>query len=128
MTSITKSLPVCLDQVLQFDVYKSALQQTLSLESTNAEFLKTREGINMWLNRLETFATFKHWCKRIANEMWRLIDDSPITYLHWLTHVANNDNVISHLQSILTDIQRASEEEDMDFEELMSAINGLTLN
>ena len=60
--------------------------------------------------------------------MWRLIDDSPITYLHWLTHVANNDNVISHLQSILTDIQRASEEEDMDFEELISAINGLTLN
>ena len=127
MTSITKSLPVCLDQVLQFDVYKSALQQTLSLEPTNAEFLKTREGINMWLNSLETFGTFKHWCKRIAN-MWRLIDDSPITYLHWLTHVANNDNVISHLQSILTDIQRASEEEDMDFEELISAINGLTLN
>ena len=119
MTSITKSLPVCLDQVLQFDVYKSALQQTFSLEPTNAEFLKTREGINMWLNRLETFATFKHWCKRIANE---------ITYLHWLTHVANNDNVISHLQSILTDIQRASEKEDMDFEELISAINGLTLN
>ena len=55
MTSITKSLPVCLDQVLQFDVYKSALQQTLSLEPTNAKFLKTREGINMWLNRLETF-------------------------------------------------------------------------
>ena len=42
--------------------------------------------------------------------------------------MANNDNVISHLQSILTDIQRASEEEDMDFEELISAINGLTLN
>ena len=128
MTSITKSLPVCLDQVLQFDVYKSALQQTLSLEPSDAEFLKTREEINMWLNRLETFGTFKHWCKRIANEMWRLIDDSPITYLHWLTHVANNENVISHLQSILTDIRRASEEEDMDFEELMSAINGLTLN
>ena len=128
MTSITKSLPVCLDQVLQFDVYKSALQQTLSLEPTNTEFLKTREGINMWLNRLETFATFKQWCKRISNEMWRLIDDSPITYLHWLTHMANNENVISHLQSILTDIQRASEEEDMDFEELISAINEMTLN
>ena len=127
-TSITKSLQVCLDQVLQFDVYKSALQQTLSLEPTNAEFLKTREGINMWLNSLETFGTFKHWCKRIANEMWRLIDDSPITYLHWFTHVANNENVISHLQSILTDIQRASEEEDMEYEELISAINGLTLN
>ena len=128
MTSITKSLPVCLDQVLQFDVYKSALHQTLSLEPTNAEFLKTREGINMWLNRLEMFGTFKHWCKRIANEMWRLIDDSPITYLHWLTHVAHNANVISHLQSILTDIRRASEEEDMDYENLMSEINRLILN
>ena len=128
MTSITKSLPVCLDQVLQFDVYKSALQQTLSLEPTNAGFLKTREGINMWLNRLETFGIFKHWCRRIANEMWRLIDDSPITYLHWLSYVSNNENVIFHLQSILTDIQRASEEEDMDYEELISAINGLTLN
>ena len=113
MNSITKSLPVCLDQILQFDVYKCALQQTLSLEPTDAEFLKTREGINMWLNRLETFGTFKYWCRKIANEMWRLIDDSPMTYLHWLTHVANNDGVISHLKSILIDIRRDSEEEDM---------------
>lgn len=128
MEIITKSLPVCLDQVLQFDVYKSALHQILSLEPTDAEFLKTREGINMWLNRLETFATFRYWCKKIANEMWRLIDDSPITYLHWLTHVANNANVISHLQSILAEIRRASEEEDMDYENLMSEINRLTLN
>ena len=73
MNSITKSLPVCLDQILQFDVYKCALQPT------EAEFLKTREGINMWLNRLETFGTFKYWCRKIANGMWRLIDDSPIT-------------------------------------------------
>ena len=58
----------------------------------------------------------------------KFINDSPITYLHWLTHVANNKNVISHLQSILIDIQRASEEEDMEYEELISAINGLTLN
>ena len=80
------------------------------------------------VEQIRNVGTFKHWCKRIANEMWRLIDDSPITYLHWLTHVANNDSVISHLQSILTDIQRTSEEEDMEFEELISAINGLTLN
>ena len=66
--------------------------------------------------------------KKIANEMWKLIDDSPITYLQWLTHVANNANVISHLQSILADIRRASEEEDMDYENLMSEINRLTLN
>ena len=128
MEPITKSLPVCLDRVLQFDVYKSALHQTLSLEPTNAEFLNTREGINMWLNRLETFGTFRYWCKRIANEMWRLIDDSQITYLHWLTYVANNANVISHLQSILADIRRVSEEENMDYENLMSEINRLTLN
>ena len=128
MNSITKSLPVCLDQILQFDVYKCALQQTLSLEPTEAEFLKTREGINMWLNRLETFGTFKYWCRKIANEMWRLIDDSPITYLHWLTHVANNDGVISHLESILTDIRRDCEEEDMEYEDLISAIDKLTLN
>ena len=42
----------------------------------------------------------------------------------WLT----TKNVISHLQSILTDIRRASVEDDMDFDELISAINGLTLN
>ena len=128
MTTITKSLPVCLDQILQFDVYKCALQQTLSLEPINADFLKSREGINMWLNRLETFGTFKHWCRKIASEMLRIVDDSPITYLHWLTHVANNDMVISHLESLLIDIRRSAEEENMEYEDLISAINKLTLN
>ena len=125
---ITRSLPVCLDQVLHFDVYRRGLEQTLSLEPPMADFLKTREGINKWLNRLETFCTFKYWTKRIAREMFRIIDDTPITYLHWLTHVANNENVISHLDSVLKDIQRASEEEPMEFDELISEINNLTLN
>ena len=60
--------------------------------------------------------------------MFRIIDDTPITYLQWLTHVANNETVISHLDSVLKDIQRASEEEPMEFDELISEINNLTLN
>ena len=60
--------------------------------------------------------------------MFRIIDGTPITYLHWLTHVANNENVISHLDTVLKDIQRASEEEPMESDELISEINNLTLN
>ena len=60
MIKITRSLPVSLDQILHFDVYKSALEQTLSLEPPMADFLKSREGIKMWLNRLETFETFRY--------------------------------------------------------------------
>ena len=60
--------------------------------------------------------------------MFRIINDNPIAYLHWLTHVANNENVISYLDSVLKDIQRASEEEPMEFDELISEINNLTLN
>ena len=47
--------------------------------------------------------------------MMRLIDDSPITYIDWLTYVASNENVTSHIDSVLKDIQRASEEEDVEF-------------
>ena len=126
MIKITRSLPVCLDQILHFDVYKSALEQTLSLEPPMADFLKSREGIKMWLNRLETFETFRYWVKKIAYEMLRLIDDSPITYIDWLTFVASNETVTSHIDSVLKDIQRASEEEAMEFEELISEINALT--
>ena len=126
MIKITRTLPVCLDQILNFDVYKSALEQTLSLEPPMADFLKSREGIKMWLNRLETFETFRYWVKKIAYEMLRLIDDSPITYIYWLMFVASNENVTSHIDSVLKDIQRASEEEAMEFEELISEINALT--
>ena len=49
--------------------------------------------------------------------MLRLIDDSPITYIDWLTFVASNENVTSHIDSVLKDIQRASEEEAMEYEE-----------
>ena len=126
MIKITRSLPVCLDQILQFDVYESALEQTLSLEPPMADFLKSREGIKMRLNRLETFETFRYWVKKIAYKMLRLIDDSPITYIDWLTFVASNENVTSHIDSVLKDIQRASEEEAMEFEELISEINALT--
>ena len=117
---------MCLDQILTFDVYKSALEQTLSLEPPMADFLKSREGIKMWLNRLETFETFRYWVKKIAYEMLRLIDDSPITYIDWLTFVASNENVTSHIDSVLKDIQRASEEEAMEYEKLISEINALT--
>ena len=51
MYTITKSLPVCLDQILHFDVYKITLDHILSLEPSSAEFLKTRAGIKSWFNR-----------------------------------------------------------------------------
>ena len=60
--------------------------------------------------------------------MLRLIDDSPITYIDWLTFVTSNENLTSHIDSILKDIQRASEEEAIEFEELISEINALTTN
>ena len=46
---------------------------------------------------------------------------------HTLTdYAASNENVTSHNDSVLKDIQRASEEEAMEFEELISEINDLT--
>ena len=97
MYTITKSLPVCLDQILHFDVYKITLDHILSLEPSSAEFLKTRAGIKNWLNRFETFDTFRFWTKRNAREMLRIIDDTPVTYMDWVTYVANSESVISHI-------------------------------
>ena len=125
MYTITKSLPVCLDQILHFDVYKIALDHILSLEPSNAEFLKTRAGIKNWLNRFETFDTFRFWTKRNAREMLRIIDDTPITYIDWVTYVANSESVISHIEAVLKEIQQVSEEEDMDYEDLISNIDNL---
>ena len=48
--------------------------------------------------------------------MFRIINDTPITYMDWLTYVANSESVISHIDSVLKDIQQASEEEAMDNE------------
>ena len=125
MYTITKSLPVCLDQILNFDVYKITLDHILSLEPSSAEFLKTRAGIKNWLNRFETFDTFRFWTKRNAREMLRIIDDTPVTYMDWLTYVANSESVISHIEAVLKEIQQASEEEDMDYEDLISNIDSL---
>ena len=121
MYTITKSLPVFLDQFLHFDVYKITLDHILSLEQSNADFLKTRAGIKNWLNRLETFDTFRFWTKRNAQKMLRIIDDTPITYMDWLTYVANSESVISHIEAVW----KASEEEDMDYEDLISNIDSL---
>ena len=112
MYTITKSLPVCLDQILHFDVYKITLDHILSLEPSSAEFLKMRAGIKNWLNRFETFDTFRFWTKRNA-----------VTYIDWLTYVANSESVISHIEAVLKEIQQASEEEDMDYEDLISNID-----
>ena len=125
MYTITKSLPVCLDQILHFDVCKITLDHILSLEPSSAEFLKTRAGIKNWLNRFETFDTFRFWTKRNAREMLRIIDDTPVTYMDWVTYVANSESVISHIEAVLKEIQQASEEEDMDYEDLISNIDSL---
>ena len=125
MYTITKNVPVCLDQILLFDVYKITLEHILSLEPSSAEFLKTRAGIKNWLNRFETFDTFRFWTKRNAREMLRIIDDTPVTYMDWLTYVANSESVISHIEAVLKEIQQASEEEDMDYEDLISNIDSL---
>ena len=39
-----------------------------------------------------------------------------------LTYAANSESVISHIISILKEIQQDSEEEDMDYEDLISNI------
>ena len=43
MYTITKSLHVCLDQILHFDVYKLTLDHILSLEPSNADFRKREQ-------------------------------------------------------------------------------------
>ena len=59
--------------------------------------------------------------------MLRIIDDTPITYMDWLTNVANRESVIFHVNSVLKDIQQTSEEEDMDCEVLISTIDSLIM-
>ena len=88
-------------------------------------FLKVRAGIKNWLNRFETFDTFRFWTKRNAREMLRIIDDTPINYIDWLTYVANSESVISHIEAVLKEIQQTSEEEDIDYEDLISNIDSL---
>ena len=58
--------------------------------------------------------------------MLRIIDDTPVTYMDWVTYVANSKSVISHIEAVLKEIQQASEEEeDMDYEDLISNIDSL---
>ena len=57
--------------------------------------------------------------------MLRIIDDTPVTYMDWVTYVANSESVISHIKAVLKEIQQASEEEDMDYEDLISNIDSL---
>ena len=57
--------------------------------------------------------------------MLRIIDDTPITYIDWVSYVANSESVISHIEAVLKEIQQASEEEDMDYEDLISNIDSL---
>ena len=124
MYTVTKSLPMCLDQFLHFDVYKITLDHIFSLEPSNAEFLERRAGIKNWLNRFETFDTFRFWTKCNARQMLRIIDDTPITYMDWLTYVANSESVISHIEK---EIQQASGEEEIDYEDLISNIDSLIM-
>ena len=65
------------------------------------------------------------WTKRNAREMLRHIDDTPIPDMDWLTYVANSESVISHIDAVFKEIQQASEEEDMDYEDLISNIDSL---
>ena len=57
--------------------------------------------------------------------MLRIIDDTPVTYMDWVTYVANSESVISYIEAVLKEIQQASEEEDMDYEDLISNIDSL---
>ena len=59
--------------------------------------------------------------------MLRIIDNTPITYMDWLTYVANRESVISYIDCVLKEIQQDSEEEDMDYEDLISNIDSLIM-
>ena len=73
--------------------------------------------------QIRNFRNIQILVKKVAYEMLKLTDDSPIRYIDWLTYVTSNRNVTSHIDSVLKDIQRASEEEAMEFEELIFEIN-----
>ena len=57
--------------------------------------------------------------------MLKIIDDTPIIYIDWITYVTNRESWNSHIDSALKDIQKASKEEDMDNEDLISNIGSL---
>lgn len=116
MRVIKKSPPVSLGQILQFDIYQGALEHTLSLQPTNAEFLKTREGIRMWLRRYETFMSFRQAMCETALMMNTLLDASPVKYDQWILRVANNEEVITHICNILADVEEASREQPMEID------------
>ena len=59
--------------------------------------------------------------------MLRIIDHTPVTYMDWVTYVANNESVIAHIDSVLKDVQQASEEEEMNYEDLISTIDSLVM-
>ena len=88
MYTITKSLPVRLDKVCHLDVYKLTLDHILSLEPSEVEFLKMEAGIKNWLNRFETYETFRFRTKRNAQQVFRIIYDTPITYMDLLFYLA----------------------------------------
>lgn len=139
---IKKTLPVSLSRILQFDIYQAALEHTLSLEPTNSEFLKTKDGIKMWLNRYETFMTFRQAMCETALMMNTILDTTPVKYDQWKLHVANNEDVITFICKVLKDIEEASresqrsesmevesqtEEEPMDVDELTAKFEALKL-
>lgn len=115
--TIRKSLPVSLDQILKFEIYRLALEQTLSLEPDNVDFLKTKDDIHVWLRRYDTFMSFRHEMKRTAWLMSNILDESPVKLDQWRLHVANNDEVISYIYNMIMDIERASSEQPMDCSE-----------
>lgn len=116
MYIIKKSLPVSLGRILQFDIYQAALEHTLSLEPVNSEFLQTDDGIKMWLNRYGTFMTFRQAMCETALMMNTILDTTPVKYDQWKLHVANNEDVITYIRHVLTDIEKASREEPMDIQ------------
>ena len=111
---IKKTLPVSLGRILQFDIYQAALEHTLSLEPTNSEFLKTKDGIRMWLNRYGTFMTSRQAMCETALMMNTILDASPVKYDQWKLHVANNEDVITYICKLLKDVEEASWEEPME--------------
>ncbi len=148
---IRKSLPVSLDQILKFDIYRLALEHILSLEPEDAEFLKSREGILQWLRQYEIFMSFREAMKEIARYKNTLIDDSTVKFIHWKSYVANNEDVITYIYDLIKGLdeepmvedhttitaittssnQQEEEEEEIpmetDIDELCAQIDALTL-
>ena len=147
---IRKTLPVSLDQILKFDIYRLALEHILSLEPEDAEFLKSREGILQWLRQYEIFMSFREAMKEIARYKNTLIDDSTVKFIHWKSYVANNEDVITYIYDLIKGLdeepmvkdhttitattssnQQEEEEKEIpmetDIDELCAQIDALTL-